>query len=295
MKQNQTKAIMAVLGAAILGGGNPIFSKIGLREIPPFSFTALRFFIALIILLPLAYKQLLKIKKEDWIKLIGVSLFATININLFVFGIRLTGASISQLIYSFVPVLVTIFSYLILKEKITNKKLLGIIVALVGTMLIVFLPVIQGANSLTGNVLGNLLILAGAICFSLYPVFSKKLQKKYSPLIITTIFALTTAAVSLSLSLTGFSGGYSWWQEVSKMALMSVLYLGIFGGAAYYLLHQYAIKHGSPIIASLILYLQPLAVFLWAAPMLGERLSLELIIGGGLILTGASLVSKTKD
>ena len=75
-------------------------------------------------------------------------------------------------------------------------------------------------------------------------------------------------------------------------SIFSTFYVGIFGGAVYYLLYQYAIKHGTPLIASMTMYLQPTATFLWAFFLLSERLTIGIVIGGLLAIGGAWMVTR---
>ncbi|HKZ35135.1 MAG TPA: DMT family transporter [Patescibacteria group bacterium] len=278
------KALLAIVGAAVVGGGIPVFSKIGIAQIPPFTFAFLRFLIAGLILFPLVKNQLPQ-KLKIWRQLILISLPATINISLFVLGIRLTSATAAQLIYVIVPIITAIVAFWLIKESLGVKKLLGIILGLAGVLVVILEPL--------GNVtlLGNLLVLAAASAYAFYPVFSKKMLVKHSPLLLTFIFALTTAAVNLLLAGTELWRYPNWWQTIDLMAIMSVFYVGIFGGAIFYLLSQIATKHSSATGGTMLLYLQPIAAYFWASNFLGEGLSLKLILGGGLAVLGAYLVS----
>ncbi len=122
------------------------------------------------------------------------------NIILFAYGIRLTLASVGQIIYSITPILVSLMSYYALKEKMTPRKILGIFLGFIGVNLIVFIPFYYNnnfVNSSTKAFLGNLLIFIGCIGYSSYTVLSKKYLKTYSPFWLTISFLLTTALVSL--------------------------------------------------------------------------------------------------
>lgn len=134
-------AIIAVLLAAITGGGNPVFVKIALQEIPVFTFNFLRFFISLLLILPLFLREKPKITKDVY-KLIPLSLLPVMNITLFAFGVRLTTATTGQMIYGAVPIVAGVLSYLFLSEKVGLNKIVGILLGFIGTMIIVLLPII---------------------------------------------------------------------------------------------------------------------------------------------------------
>jgi len=254
------------------------------------TFTFLRFFIASLFLLPAVIRSKPKINKDYW-KIILLSLFLTADVTLFSFGVKLTTAMTSQLLYSAVPVASIILSYFFLKEKITSKKILAIILGLIGTCLIILLPDLSKSSLIDGSFWGNLLILAAVIVFSCYGVFSKRYQGKYSPLLITFTTAATTTVVLSLFALLEFTANPSWISHLSSASLLSTFYTGICGGAGYYLLLQYAIKKGSPTIASMVMFIQPAAAFIWASFLLGEKLTLGIILGGILTLIGAYIIT----
>ena len=108
----------------------------------------------------------------------------------------------------------------------------------------------------------------------------------------TFIFSLTTAVILSPFFLKDYMTNPNWLLQLNVFSIFSAFYVGIFGGAIYYLLYQYAIKHGSPVIASMTMYLQPTATFFWAFFLLSERLTLGIIIGGLLAIGGAWIVTK---
>lgn len=284
------KAIVLILLAALVGGGVGAFTKISLKEIPPLSFTLLRFISATFVLLPFVIK-----KKEfhfkNLKKIVLISLLATANVMLFIFGVGRTTATIAQMLYAGVPLIAGIFSYLLLKEKIYPKKLLGILIGFVGVLIIVLLPVLGQRVAFNGDLLGNLIILVAVCSFALYSVLSKQFQKEYSPLELTIFFVLTTTAIQLLLAPLDLKQNQNWWVSLSAEAIFGVVYAGILGTGIYYLIYQHAIKNTTPIIASMILYLQPIFAFLWASVLLGERITPEFIMGAILAFVGVALVT----
>jgi len=291
MKSDNFKAFISVVLAAIFGGGISVFAKIGMKQIPPFSFTFFRFFIASLCMLPFVLKEKQKIDKK-LLKVVFLSLLATANVTLFAFGVRLTTATVSQMLYAVVPVIAVVFSYFLLKEKLNSRKIVGIFLGLAGVLTLIILPVLGKATGFSGNFLGNIIVLTAVTCFTIYTVLSKKFHKYYSPLTLTFIFSLTTTIVLSPLFLKDYFVNPFWLYQLNSASIFSAFFVGIFGGAGYYLLYQYAIKHGSPVIASMTMYLQPTATFLWAFFLLSERLTSGLIIGGILAIGGAWMVTR---
>lgn len=280
---SQTKALLAIITAATLGSGSVIYAKIGLREIPPFTFMFLRFLIASLLILPFYLKAPLP-PRRLWPPAL-VSLFSSANIFLFAFGIRLTTATVSQVIYSVIPVITAILAHWLVKERFNRKKIIGIALGFFGLMVIIGLP-----QTFTGN----LLLLIGAVLYSFYPVLSKKIQVRYSPWQLTSIFIFTTTVVGGLFSLTELRLIPFWTTATSNLAWFSLVFVAIIGTIIYYWLTQGAIKYGSAVIGSMILYLQPVTTYLWAHFILKEQLTWLIAIGGSLVILGAYLTTTAK-
>jgi len=287
--KKQTLTLLAFFGMVVIGGGNAVVAKIILNEITPIAYVFFRFLIASWLIILLWFKEKPKLDKNI-LKVLLVSLFSTINIFLFAYGIRLTTAISAQMIYSFVPIMTAIISYFLIKEKITYKKSLGILLCFIGTMIVVVLPKISQVSQ-SDNLTGNMLILLGAGLFAFYPVLSKKLQVDYSPLFLTVGFLTITALIGgIMFFLNG--GNLKILSQMSSKALIALLYTSILGTGVFYLLTQQVIKYGSPLLAMLSLNLVPVSTILWAGILLGEKLSLGVLIGGSLALSGVFLIKQ---
>src|SRR3990167_2824778 len=252
-----TLALLAVFLAAILGSAVVPLIKIGLQTIPPFAFTLLRFVIALVFILPIFLREKPKIK--NILEVVPVTLLSTINIILFILAVRFIPANIGTLIYVMVPIIVSILSYFVLNEKITRIKILGVLLGFLGSLILFFSSTVIGFSSLD-NLVGIVLIFVGAVSYSFYLIFSKSLQKKYSPVYITSVFNL---------------------------------YVSVVGTSLYYLLGQYAVKYGSPVFSSLILYVQVPFTAIAASLLIGEKVTGNFWVAALFIVIGSLLVSKS--
>lgn len=286
-------ALLAILTAAVIGGGMAVLTKIALKEIPTFSFTFFRFVAASLSILPFFLKDLPKIKK-NFSQVIGISLIFCVNMVVYAVGLQTTTATIAQTLYVSVPIIAALISYKLLSERFTLKKILGIVTGFLGALIIILLPVFTKSDPFSGNLTGNLFIIVGVLCTAFYTVYSKKFQKDYTPLQLTAILSFTACIGLFFFAVSDMFTHPMWWTSVSTISLFAILYLGILGTTVYYLMFQYAIKHGSPIVATMILYLQPAATFVWAALLLGEQLTAGLLIGAILAFIGVSLVLKSK-
>jgi len=284
------KGFLFVILAAFFGGGIPVFSKIALREIDPVSYTFLRFIFASILLFPFVIREKHIFKKELF-RAIAVSFLATINVLLFAYGVKETTASVSQMLYAVVPVISSIISYFIFKEKFSAKKTIGITMGLTGVLIMVISPLTWHMNANLNILKGNLTVFTAVLSFSLYTVFSKSVQKNFSPLFMTFLFTfLTSIVLSVFFAKNIFSDSFLIFNLRSE-TVFSIIYVGFFGGALYYLLYQLAIKQATAVVASTTFYLQPVATIFWAFFLLGETVTWPLLIGGLLVFFGTRLAA----
>lgn len=289
---DKQKAFLSILLGAIIGGATAAVSKIGLVQIPTLSFAFLRFFLALVLILPfyLTKKNLLK----DIKLLTPVSLLATGNIIVFILGLKITTATISQLLYAASPIIIGFITHYFYKNRLSLKQSIGIIIGFIGVGVVLFLPIIEKGKAFSGDLKGNLLISIGVILFSLYLLFSKNVQKIHSPMRITFVFILVTSVVLFPFFMIDLLNQPQWVNRLTFSSIASIVYIATFSTIITYLLNQYAIKHGGSIFASMNLYLIPIFAYIAANLFLGEQLTEGIVIGGVLALLGVFFVTKNR-
>lgn len=286
---NKQKAIVFILLVSILGGATQAITKIGLVSIPPLSFAFIRFLIAGIVISPFLLKK--NFLRVLW-QLTPFSLLATINIAFFILGIKTTTATIGTILYAGVPLLTAFFLFVLFRERLSRKKELGIALGFFGVVFVVLLPIIEKGSRFSGDLLGNILIGIGVISWSLYMAYSKKKLQSFSPLVITSAFIWVTCFALFPLFLTDLISHPNWWQSLTLSSVLSLSYISIISTVIVFLLNQYAIKHGGSILASMQFYLLPISAYLSASFLLGEQLTLGIVIGGALALLGVYITTK---
>lgn len=287
---DQQKALWIVLLYSLLSGAMGAVTKIGLFDFPPLTFAFLRFLVAGLLVLPFVLKKQKSIIadiKTLWL----VSLFALINNILFVVGVQMTTATISQIIYALVPLMVFGILSIFLNHKYSQKKIVGIVVGFIGVVIIVLLPFIEVGGAFSGTIQGNVLISIAALCWSIYMVKSKDLLKKYSPFYMTSIFIIISTVLLFPFFLIDVYINFGWWENLRIESFSSLIYVIFIGTLLAYTLNQYAIKHGGSLLASMSFYLSPLFGYLAAFLLLSEMLTPGIIVGGILALIGVFLVS----
>ncbi len=285
-------ALLSLIISSILWASSGTVAKILLPSIDPIPLMAIRIGIGISILIPLylfkPHKPFVQTISDTWPAILG----ATGNFLFFILGVSLTTANAAGIIYTITPLLTLFLASKTIQELYTPRRLYGILLGLFGVAGIMLLPVIEGKASISGNPLGNLLVLCAAFCWTLYIVSSRKAisKKGYEPLAVTTfsmsgafiIFLLITISTEhrpfLSVALSGF---HPW----------LLLYYGALVTAVTFLIHQWAIKHSSATTASLTNYLQPVFAFVYNGIFIGEKLTLGFIIGSIFVLVGTFLAT----
>ena len=188
MIKNTTKAHLALLGANLIYGANYIIAKgVMPDKIGPSAFVFLRILGAGLLFWFVKSFIKVKIDKKDLgiLALCGLLGVAT-NQLLFFHGLNLTSPIDASIIITSIPVMVFVFSALILKEKITTNKLIGLSIGGIGAVLLVWYGKSSGGTS---SLLGNAFIFINACSYALYLVFVKPLMAKYNPItIISWVF-----------------------------------------------------------------------------------------------------------
>lgn len=211
-----------IWGSVYVGG------KLIAGDLPPALVACLRCVTAMAPLLFMSRKHFgVRIDREDWkyFFLVG-SLGYFLTIFLIQVGISLTGSAMASLINALTPVSVTILAALLLKERITPVKVLCLIMALAGTVVIT-----RGAGS-QGELLGMAVVFLSVIAWGFASVYMRRLTAKYPAVLVTTY----GMAVSLLFHIpAGIASAVTQPVNISPKVVLTILYLGFFGsGAAQY-------------------------------------------------------------
>ncbi|HHE65158.1 MAG TPA: EamA/RhaT family transporter [Bacteroidetes bacterium] len=201
------------------------------------------------------------IDKKDWIKLALAGLFGVaINQLLFFNGLNLTSPINASIIMTSNPIMVLIISHLLIRERITKSKLLGIIIGGAGAVLLLIST--KGQDQGHASFWGDLMVFINAMSYGIYLVIAKPLLKKYSPLtVITWVFFFGWLIVTPI----GFNQAIEVdWAVMPMSIIWGVVYVIIFTTFLVYLLNIQALKIVSPSVASTYIYLQPVLAGLFA-------------------------------
>lgn len=268
----------------VLWSLNFIVGKVVLRELPPLLASGLRIAGAGLVMLPiyvLGERRRALPERAD-LPLLAVLGVAGIAMNqvLFLLGLKRTTVAHAALIFGLSPLLVLLVAAAAGQERITGRRVAGMLVALTGVLALQH----KSSNGVTATAAGDLLVLAGATAFALFTVFGKPLAARYGTILMNTIGyvagALVLAPLVIYEALRFPLGGVSW------TAWAGIAYMVLFPSVACYLIFYHALKHLAASRLAALAYLQPLLATLMAIALLGERVTSSVAAGGALVLAG---------
>ncbi len=285
------KAHVALSCVSLFYGINYTVAKGAMSEaILPLALTFLRASTVMILfwLLHLILKDTEKIERKDFFKLMVCGITGiTINQTLFLSGLALTSTINASIIVITTPVVVLIFSYLMLKESIGIKKVLGILLGLTGSIILIVGSTSKGSS--TASLSGDLLICGNVVSYSFYLVYVKSLMKKYKPLtVIKWVFLFGLLAM---LPVTFKEVWQTDWQSISINNWLAISYVILFATFGTYLLNIYALKRVNASMVGFYIYFQVIVNTILSVVLKVDTLDTVKIISCILIFTAVFLVS----
>lgn len=275
----------ALLGLmVVLWSLNFIVGKVVLRELPPLLASGLRIAGAGVVMLPvyaLGERRRALPERRD-LPLLAVLGVVGIAMNqvLFLLGLKRTTVAHAALIFGLTPLLVLLVAAAAGQERITARKVAGMLVALAGVLVLQH----KASNGPAATAAGDLLVLAGATAFALFTVFGKPLAGRYGTILMNTIGYVAGALVLAPL--VAYEALHFPLGEVSRTAWAGIAYMALFPSVVCYLIFYHALKHLAASRLVALAYLQPLLATLMAIAMLGERVTSAIAAGGALVLAG---------
>lgn len=277
--------LVVFLLASFSGSSNPVFIRFATVEIPPITFSAIRFFIATLLMFFLWRKQKQIIATKDLYKTLPYAL----NMILYVIGIQYTSLTMSGILYTFAPILTAFLGYFMLKEKVSKVQILGLIIALFGVIILLHGSIETSDIFSYGTPLGNILLLCAVFIWGFYPVGARSLSKSYNTntilfytFLITGLLSLVIVPVELLIRPLVMS-------DISYVTFASAFGSAAIGSVIFYSCYQWFIKHTSAFVGSLILYGSFMASTFYGALFFQEHLTSKLIGGVLLIIIGVFL------
>ena len=292
MMEHEKAAAMAeisVMLAAIFWGANYAATKYAAEFMSPLLVVTFRFLVggALVSCLLLTLKPADRIAPRELLPVAGLGcLYVAVGQGTFTLGIHLTSAANTGLIFATSPIWGLLLGAVLGLERPTGRGILGVGLSLVGVGIVFY----EGLSADSAGLAGDALVLVSAMTFGAYTVFSMPMLRRHSPLAVAAYSLLFggLAVFAFSVPLLPELD----WRSVGVGAWAAVVFSGVFATAFAFAAWQVGIGR---IGANRILVYQYLITLTGVASgivFFGERLGIEKLVGGAVILFGVYLARR---
>jgi drug/metabolite transporter (DMT)-like permease len=265
--------------------------KVVLLQLPPNTIALLRFLVASLIMgLYMLCTRQPAIRRQDWWRLAacgltGVTLYNFLQNQ----GLRYAGAIDAAILAAMAPVFIALLAWALLRERIFRVQVLGIAIALAGSVLVATNGDLAGFALNPLRLYGDFLILLTGLAWAIYSILVKTLLERYPA---TTVLAYTTFAGTLfllPLSLTELPINFA---AVTLSGWLNIIYLGLFASAMAYLIWNLALGQVPAVTAGAYIYLIPVLTAAMSTFYYGKWPDFYTIAGGLVVLLGTYLTAR---
>ena len=278
---------MVMVVQSLLASGTHIVAKVIVQDVDPITLTFLRAAISggIFFLIYVANRNLPAFEIRDWKWLMVLGLLAVpLNQFLFLFAIKLTTPQNASLMYGTTPIFVFLLSTSLFGEKRTLRKGLGVVMAFVGLLIVIFE---EGLDFRSEHTQGNLVLILAVLAWSLYTVWGKPLIIKYGAYPVTAMSLMLGALMFFPIGL---------WQSLefpfatlTAEHWVELFYLGIGTSIFGYFLWYYALGRIDATKVAIFANAQPVLTALMAVIFLAQPITLNFVVGGVITLAGVIL------
>jgi drug/metabolite transporter (DMT)-like permease len=282
----------------LLWSANFIIGKVALREFPPLLLGALRIGLAGLFLAPIYWQSVRATgqRPRPPSDVTMLAFLATCNVGnqlLFLTGLSRTSSAHSAWIIGTSPIFVLLIAAWIGLERITVRKMAGMIIALSGVVVLArqaAIPNAPGAPLAQATLAGDAITALATILFALFAVYAKKATERYGTVAVNG-FAYLGGAALLSPIILWRARGFPFVQ-VSIAGWSSLVYMALFPSVVCYLIYYHALTRISASRLAAFIYLEPVIATLMAVAFLGERITTPLLASGTVIFSGVYLTER---
>lgn len=291
-KEDSARALVFIklLLTAVFWGGTFIAGRVVAGHMGPYSAAFLRFLVAGTVLTGLVCRNgagALRIRRAQLLPLLLLGLTGVFAYNACFFkGLKLLQAGRASLIIATNPVFISLLSSVIFKEPLTRFGIVGIMISVAGAVVVITRG--DMGSVLAGGVgLGEAYIFGCVLSWVAYSLIGKVALKSLTPLVAVTYSAVFGAGFllmpALAEGLPGELAGFSAWDWVA------IGYLGVFGTVLGFVWYYEGIRAIGPSRASLFINFVPISAVILAFLILGEPITLSLVVGTIMVTSGVTM------
>ncbi len=224
------------------------------------------------------------LKKMAWLAIFGV----VVNQIFFIYGLSLTTPINSSIIMISNPIMVFIFTLIVLKERITFFKIIGLALAVIGALMILRFRGNFEVGSET--IVGDMMTLINSASWAIFVVMVKPIMMKYNTVTAMPWMFLFGCIYILPIGIG--STLETNWTAFTSQAIFGISFVVIATTFFAYLLNIYGLQSLSANTVSAYIYLQPFLATLFAVLLGQDHLTPTKLASGALIILGLYLINK---
>ena len=281
----------------LIWGSSFLWIRIAVQDIGPFTLVALRLLFGLLGLLAvMAYKK--QPFPRDRRTLRSLAIMGIINtalpFTLISWGETRIESSLASILNGTVPLFAIIIAHLWLHdERITLARIIGLLVGFVGVVILVGRDF--DIESLGGNFLGQLAVIAASISYAVSATFSRKYLRGQAPVVQSTMTLLVADAL-MWLSLPAvhcFTPSLDAPNQFPTLPItwVAIIWLGVLGSCVAYLMYFWLLNTWGVTRSSLVTYIFPVVGLILGIVFLGETIDWRLVAGSALVVSGIAVVN----
>lgn len=280
----QNRALVAAAISAFIVGIALVATGSIAQDVGPATITFMRYLIGVLFLLPLALSgRWLKVQAKDYvpIALLGIFQFA-ILIVLLNFSIIYIDVGLAVLIFATLPLLTMLIAILLGQETFTMRKMIGIVITIIGVSFAVGINAITsdlGSDGWIGACAAFLSALTGAVC----SVFYRPYLQRY-PTIQVSIMAMTASVLFLA-GAAFYEGHLQNFTNIDASIWLTFLFIGICSGVGYFT-WLYALTHTIPSNVTVFMGLSPISAAVFGAIFIAQPLTIQDVVGSVFLAVG---------
>lgn len=285
----KTKSVLSGFGllfAAAIWGFAFVIVKDSLDYVGAFWMLAFRFTIAAVALALIYIKKLKTLNKSYWIHgaILGAFLFLAYAFQ--TVGCNYTTAGKNAFLTTIYVFLVPLFGWPLTKRRPAWYVFACALMSITG---IGMLALGNGGDASKSAVnIGDVLTLICGIFYAVHILFTAKFDEKEDPILLT-VLQFVFAALFSWIAAPIFNGGFPAAEIVKPRVFISMMYLGIFSTMVAFVLQNVCLKFMPSALASLFLSFESVFGVLFSTMILGEKMTLRMLIGCVLIFTAVVL------
>lgn len=265
-----------------------LFIKIAVTSISPIVIANLRVAIGGLILFTILKLRRINLPSfgPEWIHFSVMGFFScALPFSLFSFGEQYIDSSFAAILNGTTPLFTLVIAHFFTdNDRMTTEKLLGSFVGFAGMFFLVAPVLFDKTTTILGVVEG----LMAAASYGIGFVYAKKYIKGFRPLVVPTAQLLLASLFLLPFSLVS---GYIDFGNISLIAILSVLGLGIFGSALAFVLYYKLIEITSATYVSAVNYVLPVFGAILGIVFLNEKLTWNLYLGSVMVIGGVMIIN----